>query len=350
MQSILFFKIGAIGDTLMTTPLIRQLKSQWVRIGYFVGKRSAVILQGNPHIDELYTFDETIFEKKNIWNMIRMVGMIIQLRKLRIDYYFKTVVVLDRHWIFGLLTKIAGYKKRVGMDRLGKDGRFLTHKQYRDKEWREVEHYLNLGTFLGISPDLDDQSYDYHLTENSKVKELFARTNFYGKKKIAIALGWGNQISKSIHGAGDCRWWSLEHWTVFINRLLDAGYDVIAFGWPSDRKLPIEHRSYHDFTGKFSLKETIAAIRYTQVLICQESGFMHFGACAQTPVIALAWPTDPSRLFPHKTRTEKYPGEWIWKMSFECYDAYGSYEKCTGKEMDMINPDELYERTLSYLK
>ena len=56
---------------------------------------------------------------------------------------------------------------------------------------------------------------------------------------------------------------------------------------------------------------------------------MHFGAVAGVPVIALAGPTNPERLFPYKTRTEKYPGEWIRKMAFECYDAYGSYAKCS---------------------
>ena len=76
---------------------------------------------------------------------------------------------------------------------------------------------------------------------------------------------------------------------------------------------------------------------------------MHFGACAGVPVIALAGPTDPRRLFPYHTRTEKYPGEWIRKMTFECYDAYGSFEACTGKEMDAISVQEIYNTTLSYL-
>lgn len=45
MQNILFFKIGAIGDVLMTTPLVRQVKRSGAKVGYFVGKRSVVVLQ-----------------------------------------------------------------------------------------------------------------------------------------------------------------------------------------------------------------------------------------------------------------------------------------------------------------
>lgn len=134
MQSILFFKIGAIGDVLMTTPLVRQVKQSGARVGYFVGKRASVILQGNKTINEVAVFDESIFEKKTIGNIFRMIQLVLQLRHMRHHYHYKTIVVLDRHRIFGLLAKLAGFKKRVGLDRLGKDGKFLTHKNYRDKE------------------------------------------------------------------------------------------------------------------------------------------------------------------------------------------------------------------------
>ena len=76
---------------------------------------------------------------------------------------------------------------------------------------------------------------------------------------------------------------------------------------------------------------------------------MHFGAVAGTPVIALAGPTNPARLYPYKTRTEKYPGERIRKMNFECYDAYGSFAQCSGSEMNAISVDDVYEKVLPYL-
>ncbi len=349
MQSILFFKIGAIGDVLMTTPLVRQTKNSGAKVGYLVGKRSAVVLQGNKTIDELATFYEEIFEKKSLKNIFLMIGLIYKLRQLRTHFNYKTIVILDRHRIFGLLAKLAGFKKRVGLDRLGVDGKHLTHKLYRDKEGREAEHYVSLGEYLGFKPNLDDQMYEYKNIVSEKVNHAFTELRFQRRKKVGIALGGGNQISKSIHGGADCRRWPLEKREQLITRLLDAGYDVVAFGWPTDRKLPITRNGYHDLTAKFSLKETISAISKMDLLICQESGFMHFGAVAGTPVIALAGPTNPERLYPYKTRTEKYPGEWIRKMSFECYDAYGSYDQCTGDEMNAINVEEVYNKTLPYL-
>ena len=170
-------------------------------MGYFVGKRSSVILQGNKTIDELAVFDESIFEKKTLKNVFEMLLLVFKLRHLRTHFHYKTIVVLDRHRIFGLLAKLAGFKKRVGLDRLGKDGKYLTHKLYREGEGREVEHYISLGGYLGFKPDVDEQHYEYAPLNSEKVNHAFKETRFQRRKKIGIALGGGNQISKSIHGA-----------------------------------------------------------------------------------------------------------------------------------------------------
>ena len=59
---ILFFKIGALGDTLMTTPLLRQLKRNFanVKIDYLIGKFSAQSLEGNKNIHNIIKFDGVV--------------------------------------------------------------------------------------------------------------------------------------------------------------------------------------------------------------------------------------------------------------------------------------------------
>gem|GEM_PF-7072177 len=85
-----------------------------------------------------------------------------------------------------------------------------------------MEHYLSLGEFLGFKPNLDEQHYEYKQMESDKVVHTFKELRFQRRKKVGIALGGGNQISKSIHGASDCRWRPLEKWEQLITRLLDA--------------------------------------------------------------------------------------------------------------------------------
>gem|GEM_PF-5642493 len=46
------------------------------------------------------TFDEDIFEKKTVHNIMQMLALVMKLRRLRTHYHYKTIVILDRHWIF----------------------------------------------------------------------------------------------------------------------------------------------------------------------------------------------------------------------------------------------------------
>ncbi|ENN95565.1 glycosyl transferase family protein, partial [Methanocaldococcus villosus KIN24-T80] len=55
-MKILLFKIGAIGDALMTTPLIRQLRKNFpnAQIDYLIGKHAHAVLEGNIYLNNLY--------------------------------------------------------------------------------------------------------------------------------------------------------------------------------------------------------------------------------------------------------------------------------------------------------
>lgn len=55
-SKILLFKIGAIGDVIMTTPFVRQLRTNLGHsaiIDYMVGHRSKPVILGNPHLSNI---------------------------------------------------------------------------------------------------------------------------------------------------------------------------------------------------------------------------------------------------------------------------------------------------------
>lgn len=55
---ILIFRSGAYGDVLITTPVIRYLKSQGHDIVYVTSKRGMEVLRNNPHIERLIQHKE----------------------------------------------------------------------------------------------------------------------------------------------------------------------------------------------------------------------------------------------------------------------------------------------------
>src|SRR3954452_24159193 len=95
-MKVLLWKVGALGDVVMTTPLVRQLRARLpdARIDYLVGHSSRAVLEGNPHLSAVLEFDEQILLRAQAGRLAAII------RKLR---GYDVVYVLDKHWIFGWL-------------------------------------------------------------------------------------------------------------------------------------------------------------------------------------------------------------------------------------------------------
>jgi len=82
MKKVLFFRIGAIGDVLLTTPAVKYFKENnpEFEIHYLAGYPAAEILKNNPYIDKVLIFNEiktrfprfinALLAEKNIKNEI----------------------------------------------------------------------------------------------------------------------------------------------------------------------------------------------------------------------------------------------------------------------------------------
>jgi ADP-heptose:LPS heptosyltransferase len=99
-MKIAIWKIGALGDVLMTTPLVRQLRRACpsAQIDYVIGRSSAVVIQGNPNLDRVVTFDEAILYERKLGKLRSIVDLLRG---------YDVIFVLDKHWIFALLARIA---------------------------------------------------------------------------------------------------------------------------------------------------------------------------------------------------------------------------------------------------
>jgi len=357
-MNILLFKIWAIGDVIMTTPFLRQLKSSlWnkSKISYMVWSKSTSILLWNSDLDEIIEFDESIFSKKMILSLIKLI---FTLRKLSKQY--DKIVLLDKHGIFWFIALLGWFKERIWFDRLGKEWKYLTNKVYYDASKREVEYYLELLWFFQVQPDYSNQKYnilnwmlynvsktdsklDIYIKNRLQIDELILNLKNSWKKLIWISTWWWNQITNQIHKNKDCRWWNINNWTKLVDNLTQDN-TVLLLWSNSDRKLFITNNNYINLLWNYSLLETIYLISKLDLLVCQESWFGHFGWCTNTPIIELAWPTNPARFYPlnHK-------GEYIWKCITECYDCFGSFDKCSWDEIDRISVDDVEQVIYKYL-
>ncbi|MDD4151661.1 MAG: hypothetical protein PHR68_03540, partial [Candidatus Gracilibacteria bacterium] len=160
MKKILIFKIGALGDVLMTTPFVKQLgETNKYNIDYMCGNQVSQILVGNKFIDNIINFDEKFFAKINIGNLFKFIKFLFFLFSISKKYDY--LIILDKHIIFNFMFFISGFKNRFGFNRLGKEGKFLNKYIFWDKSKREVEYYLDFLNFFDIKPDYKRQKYDF---------------------------------------------------------------------------------------------------------------------------------------------------------------------------------------------
>ena len=319
-MKILLFKLGAIGDTLMTTPLVRQLRKNFPNavIDYYIGRSSYGVLEGNQYLNNVIKFDENVFIRKQIKEWLKLIN------KIRRKHY-DAVFVLDKHWVFNITAFLALIKKRIGFDRLG-EGKFLTYKIPYFGRKHEIFYYLDLLKGLGLEPDYADFKMDVFL---SKEDELFAdkfweENNLNNKKVIAICPGGANNFAV---GNDDLRRWDVKNFIELIKKLKEKNFEIILVGGKNDAVF--EKEIFKDVVcvsaiGKTTLKQSAALLKKCSAVVCNDSGPMHLAASVNDKIISLFGPTNPVEKAPLNNGSI-----YIWKQvgCNPCYDLYGNYPK-----------------------
>ncbi|WP_423792409.1 glycosyltransferase family 9 protein [Methanocaldococcus indicus] len=336
-MKILLFKIGAIGDTLMTTPLIRQLRKNFkdATIDYLIGKYSYGVLEGNKHLDNIIKFDEDIFFKKDFKEWLKLI---FKIRKRRYD----TIFVLDKHWIFNLTAFLFGIKKRIGFDRFG-EGKFLTYKVPYFGRKHEIFYYLDLLKGLRIEPNYEDWEMEIFLSEKDLdfAERFWDENNLNDKVVVGICPGGARNIGV---GDDDLRRWDSKKYIELIKKLKEKGFEVLLIGGKTDKgieKTILKEVKCISTIGKTSLKESSALLKKCDVVVCNDSGPMHLAASVNKKIISIFGPTHPSEKAPlHKE------SKYIWKQigCNPCYDLWGRFPKpCPYKKrcMECIKTEEV---------
>jgi ADP-heptose:LPS heptosyltransferase len=298
-MKILIWKIGALGDVVMTTPLIRQLRLVYpdAQIDYLVGQSSALILRGNPYLSNLITFDESILVQQQV----------LRLRELfDVMRGYDVLLTLDKHWIFGLLGLLTRTPKRIGFARTKFEGVFHTKRvPYRELR-HEIHYYLMLGQVLNEAINLADTTL-----------ELPPATPCLLEKPYTILINSGGENFRE-HSA--------------VRRMPHKLFSELSRYYASCTKVVYvgsqpEHSLYEAFSyptavnlcGELTLQEVWSVLKNAEAIICTDSGLMHMAAAVNPCVTAVFGPTHPARKCPPGAR-------WAWADSDTydpCYELFG---------------------------
>lgn len=341
-KNILILRSGAIGDVLMSTPLIHNIREYYLdaKLSYLVGKWSAPAVTANPHLDEVVSFEDSIIYQKSLLGVLHLVFF---LKRRHFDLCF----VLDKSWHWGILTWLAGIPQRIGFDRCG-EGFALSKAVSFDGSKYELEYYLDLARMLNIPVKHNSIEFYPSKQDRSFAAKLFQKYNLQNKRVVILIPGGANNPSHQMH----VKRWPLTNFNKLAGKLIKSGVKIICLGGKEDlpliSTLYIENLSIVNLAGQLSIAQSIAIMSRADCVVTPDSGPLHMASAAKTRIIALFGPTPPHRFAPENA-------DVLYKTNgcHGCYSifAYNAPKLCKTHEcMKNITVDEVFEAVKRCLK
>ncbi len=298
-QKILVIPLRYIGDTILTVPLIRNLKRLFpeAQIDVLCSKTAAPLLEPCPYLRSV------IIEPK---------GSVALWRLLKSEQYDQ-IYSLRKSVSLALLCKLAGVPKIIGYDKqrfpfgYKRWGLFLDAKARYPSLKTEVPQaisHLSLLNAAGL------QSTDNHLelwateADHQKIEDIVHQNGIDPQRPMAVLHAASASHGKQIE---------MSKFTDSLQKLQQAGYQLIATGTQNDHHLyetlaETTGLPLHNLAGKTSLRETVALYQRIQFLLTVDSSPIHLGAAAGVPnVVGVFGPTNHKQWGAHNTQTRFEP-------------------------------------------
>ena len=308
-QRILLIRLSSLGDIVLTTPAIRAVRAHFpdAYIAMLVGKQSADVLQENPHLDEIITFDR--FAKgKDTGEMLRTV------RVLR-ERKFTLAIDLQRKFRTTLLMYLSGATARVGK------GALCTVRVLEQGNKHATAHYFDLLHAVGI-PAVD-QRLELFLAESERT-DASQRFDAAGVPQTGLKVG-------IFPGAGwKLREWMPDRFAAIADRLVrHFNAEVLIFGGQKEADLvhavvKLMGARAVPFAGNLQVRELAACIEKCDLFLTNDTGPMHIAAAVETPTVSLFGPGNHIRFQPlgglHQTIRHDVPCSPCKQFTDKCKD------------------------------
>jgi lipopolysaccharide heptosyltransferase II len=277
IKKILVIKLRAIGDVLLSTVVLKSLRSALpdAELDFLTERQSREVVEGNPAVSSSIIFDV---------RRDSSVGLILKIRRKQYD------LVID---LFGnprsaLIALFSRARYRVGY-RFG--WRKYCYNLLTEPRGNRVHNVdFNLDALRRIGIPITDSQLTFPVTPAA---DGFAKDFFQAEKisdKFVIALNPG--------GGWLTKRWRIRHFAQLGDMLAHELKATILVVWgPGEEQMAGEIRSLMHHPAALippcSLKQLAAILSRCGLLVTNDSGPMHIAAAVGTPVVAIFGPTNP---------------------------------------------------------
>jgi ADP-heptose:LPS heptosyltransferase len=349
-ERVLIVNPFGIGDVLFTTPVIRAVRRAFPqsRLGYLCNRRTERILQGNPHLDELFIYEKD--EMVRLWRTSKRAclayvgGLLRRIRQAKFDL----VIDLSLGERYSFLLKLLGVPRRIGFH-YRRRGRFLTERLPIDgyHAAHVVEYYGRLLRFVGIQ--LLDESLELHAShEDERWAHQWAREHLRGGQ---LSVGMAPAGGISWGGDAPFRRWSFESFAAVGDALIERyGAQVLLFGEATDGPLcktvvRLMKRPSIDLSGQTTLGQFVSLLGHLGLVICNDGGPLHLAVSQGVKTVSIFGPVDPTVYGPHPSIRLHH--RVVCREGLPCRPCYHQFKlpPCPYERacLSFVHPDEVLE-------
>lgn len=285
---ILIIRAGAIGDTLMTTPLVRAVRHTFPQCYLvFLCSASALdVVRHNPHVDQVIPVK---YRHLPAWLSVEKLRVHRSLRDLDLDW----ALVLESHPTFLDLAR-KGRAARIIAYSHDDHGQGFQPARF-DPQTHSIVNHLDAARPLGVQPDGLHMELHYPPQTDELVARLLELAGVSPTDRlVGIHAGWGGRPRSPDQPR--LKSWPPDRFAEVIRWLVkEKDVRVALTGSRADRPLmryiaQSANVPCVDLAGKLSLLELAALIRRVDVYLTVDSGPAHMAAAIGTPLLTLLGP------------------------------------------------------------
>ena len=269
MKKILIFHTAFIGDIVLSTALIKNIKKLHPQseITYVTTPPGKAILSNNPHLVEIIAYDKR-GKNKGIKGMFSLSK---ELRNKKFDIAY----IPHRYLRSSLICFSSKIPLKIGYD-ISEGKIFLNRKITYRKDLHEVDRLLKL-----LEVECEDKKLELFPSEKDKeyIDKFLLDKNIGNKKLIALAIGskWNTKR------------WPIEHFNELIEKLEERNdVQLILVGGNEEKDLPVKYSSKTiNAIGETSLLQLAELISRCQIIVTNDSSPIHIASAFTTYIIAI---------------------------------------------------------------
>jgi len=334
-MKILVISMAGIGDTILATPLIHELRANYpdARIDAMVlWSGSKDILEGNPHLNNCY--------QKNLLkhSFLESLPFLFSVRRNAYDVSINTHPQSRRH--YRVISRIIGAPIRVShcYESFGPIDRLLVNRLLpQDYQRHSVELNLDTLKLLDKQPRLSPHSLELFLSSEDEqwADQFLKEQKLGGKKMLGIHAGSGGTKNLAL------KRWPLDNYVDLVKALRNQQPElsILLFGGPDED--PDNQRIISTVSSSLTIRARTQNLRQAAALMKRCTGFlsvdtalMHLAAAVRAPrQMVIEAPTLNKTNEPYGTRWTLVPNPALGGRNLDYYRYDGAGIKGTPEQL-----------------